>query len=230
MTNYLKSFRKEKLLLYLLLYSLFHSYRSAAQNIYGEPSDQFYRTISFGEKIDFGLLDESMIWTVSSSKNSIFATLYGREINNYIFQEPGEYEINFHESKKHDGECDHQQFPEKFQIKVEGVKMSFDFSKISFSEKIVKGRSYSDLIVAVPVKIALKGTSIAKLQAPGMSITGIGVSMTAEPVDKEIALNGKTQVLKYRISGIADKEAYLMFDFYDFNRQVQTYSLPQIIK
>ncbi|UWY27438.1 hypothetical protein N4T20_17110 [Flavobacterium sp. TR2] len=230
MTNYLKSFRKEKLLLYLLLYSLFYSYRSAAQNIYEEPSAQFFKTISFGEKIDFGSIDESVTWTVSSSKNNVFVTLRGNEIKNYIFQEPGEYEINFHETKKHDGECDHQQFPEKFKIKVESVKISFDFSKISFSEKIVKGKNYSDLILTVPVKIAVKGSSVAKLPTPEMSIVGVGVSMTAEPLDKEIALNGKNQLLKYRISGTADKDTYLMFDFYDFSRQVQTYSLPQIIK
>jgi hypothetical protein len=32
------------------------------------------------------------------------------------------------------------------------------------------------------------------------------------------------------VSGIINNEAYLMFDFYDFNNEAKTYNLPQKIK
>ncbi len=204
--------------------------KSTAQDAAGFQSNQFYKVISFGEKIDFGTIDESVTWTIANSVKNIHATIRGNEINNYSFQEPGEYEINFSENKKHDEECNHPAFAERFKIKVESVRLTFDFSKISFSEQIVRGRNYSDLIITVPAKITTKDNSNTKLPAPTMSVAGLGVSFTVEPVEKEIVIGNKTQLLKYKLSGIVNQETYLMFDFRDFNNQVQTYNLHQVIK
>lgn len=222
--------RKEKMLICLLLYCLFCLHRSAAQNNERDPYQQFYKTISFGENIDFGDIDESGVWTVANAKKNIYITLRGSEINKYVFSEPGEYKIAFHEIKKSDDECNHPAYPENFIVKVEPVKMSFDFSKISFSDKFQRGRIYSDVIVSVPVEISAKVNSAAALAAPGLFITGLGVALTAEPILKEIAIDNKTKVLKYKISGTINQETYLMFDFYDFNNQAKTYNLPQLIK
>jgi len=224
------SLKNEKVLIYIFFSILFISYKSTAQNNFNLNSEPFYKTISFGEKIDFGTIDESVTWSIANSNKSIFKTIRGNEINDYVFAEPGEYEINYQENKKHEGECDHSVFADRFKIKVSDIKLSFDFSKISFSEKISKGKNYTNLIITVPVKINNTDNSIAKLPAPGLFIAGLGVSMTAEPMEKEVSLNNKTQLLKYKVSGIINEETYLMFDFYDFSNQVQTYNLPQIIK
>jgi len=213
-----------------LFFSLFMSFKSGAQNKINNEIKQFYTVISFGEKVDFGTMDTSITWTITNAKNNINTTLQGNEINTYVFQEPGEYDINFQENKKHDDDCIHLMFPERFRIKVTPVKLSFDFSKIAFSGKIERGRNYSNLIISVPVTITSKDNSITKLPAPGISVSGVGVAFTTVPAEKEIILNNKIQLLKYKLSGIVDKETYLMFDFYDFNNQVQTYNLSQIIK
>ncbi|OXB09983.1 hypothetical protein B0A68_22830 [Flavobacterium reichenbachii] len=214
----------------LLVFILLIGYSAVAQDKIGFASNQFYKVISFGEKIDFDDIDPTITWTISNSKNNIYTTLRGNEINNYVFQQPGEYEINFQETKKHDEACHHPQFAERFKVKVEPVRMSFDFSKITFSEKIARGRNYSDLIITVPATITTKDNSNTKLPAPGMSVAGLGVSFTVEPVEKEIVIGNKTQLLKYKVSGIVNQETYLMFDFHDFNNQAQTYNLPQVIK
>ncbi|WP_149206999.1 hypothetical protein [Flavobacterium johnsoniae] len=214
----------------LLIFILLIGYTSEAQNQIGSESNQFYKVISFGEKIDFGTIDESVTWTIANSAKNIHSAIRGNEINNYSFEEPGEYEINFHENKKHDEECYHPAFEERFKVKVESVRLTFDFSKITFSEKITRGRNYKDLIITVPAKITAKDNSNTKLPAPVMSVAGLGVSFTVEPVEKEIVIGNKTQLLKYKVSGIVDQETYLMFDFYDFNNQVQTYNLHQVIK
>lgn len=220
----------QRQIIYLMFLILFVSATSTAQNKISVDINKYYRVISFGEKIDFGNMDSSVVWIIKNSKNNINTTVHGDEINNYLFQEAGDYEINFHEDKKHDEECSHRMFAEKFLVKVEPFKLSFDFSKIVFSEKIEKGKIYSDLIITVPAKINTKDGLITKMPAPGMSVTGIGVALTAVPFENEILLNNKTQLLKYKISGIVNKETYLMFDFYDFNNQVQVYNLPQLIK
>ncbi len=213
-----------------ILLLLVITYSSTAQEKTAFQSNQYYKVISFVEKIDFDDIDPAITWTISNSKNNIYTTVRGNEINNYVFQQPGEYEINFQENKKHDEGCHHPQFAERFKVKVEPVRMSFDFSKITFSEKIIKGRNYSDLIITVPAKITTKDNSNTKLPAPGMSVAGLGVSFTVEPEEKEIVIGNETKLLKYKLSGIINQETYLMFDFHDFNNQVQTYNLPQVIK
>lgn len=222
------NFKKQVVSIFIFI--LLIGYTSEAQNQIGFESNQYYKVISFGEKIDFGTIDESVTWTIANSAKNIHAVIRGNEINNYSFDETGEYEINFHENKKHDEECHHPAFAERFKIKVEAVRLTFDFSKISFSEQIVKGRNYSDLIITVPAKITTKDNSNTKLPAPGMYVAGLGVSFTVEPVEKEIVIGNKTQLLKYKLSGIVNQETYLMFDFNDFNNQVQTYNLHQVIK
>lgn len=194
-----------------------------------EKGEQFYKVISVGDKINFGNVDASIRWTVANSKERIAANLNGNQINDYSFQQAGEYEVRFLETRKHSDECYHPAFAERMVVKVNPVKMSFDFSKIQFSERIQRGRNYDDLLITVPVTISNKDNAITKLAAPGLLIAGIGVSMKAEPVTESIEIKNGIQLLKYKVSGMVNAETYLMFDFFDFNEQVHTFNLPQII-
>lgn len=227
--KYICSNLKKQLVCSLFLILFIH--QSQAQNEINGENKQFHAVISFGEKIELGHFDTNVSWKITNSQNNINVSLQGNEINNYVFQQPGDYEINFSENRKHNpDECNHPAMPEKVLVKVQPVKLVFDFSKIQFSEKLQKGRNYSDLIVTVPAKVISKDNSITKLPAPGLTVNGVGVVLTAKPVNTEIVLDNKIQLLKYKISGRADKETYLMFDFYDFNNQVQTYNLSEKIK
>ncbi|MCD0476764.1 hypothetical protein LPB87_20415 [Flavobacterium sp. EDS] len=190
---------------------------------------EFYKIISFGEKIDFGNFDSSVRWTIINSKERIAMALTGSQINDYVFQEPGEYEIEFIEIKKNNEECNHPLFKDKMIIKVSAVKLSFDFSKIKFAEKLERGRNYEDFVISIPVTISTKDNSITNLTAPALSITGIGTSLMAKALNETIEIKDGIQLFKYKVSGVISKETYLMFDFYDFNSQVQTYNLRQLI-
>ncbi|CAM3760158.1 hypothetical protein FLCH110379_22820 [Flavobacterium chungbukense] len=232
----IRQIRKESLkswklqTVFLLFFVLVGSFKSIAQNLGGLGSDQYFKIISFGEKVDLGEIDPAVSWTISNSKNNVFTSLNGNEINSFVFQDPGIYDVTYQENKSHEGECDHSAFPQKFSIKVDATKMVYDFSKISFSEKLERGRNYTDLIITVPAKITTKENSITKLPSPNMSVAGLGVSFTVEALEKEIVIGNKIQLLKYKISGVVNQETYLMFDFHDFNNQIQTYNLHQIIK
>ncbi len=192
-------------------------------------NEQYYKVVSFGDKIDFGNIEDTAKWTIANAKEGIFVTLSGSQINGYTFEKPGFYEIGFSDTKKHNEECSHPAFKEKMTVKVSSVKMVFDFSKINFSEKIQKGRSCDNIIITVPVNITVKDNSSESLEAPGLSIAGIGVELIAKPTNQKIVVKSGVQLLKYQLSGFVNKETYLMFDFSDFNNQVQTYNHLPII-
>ncbi|SMP20922.1 hypothetical protein SAMN06265346_106253 [Flavobacterium hercynium] len=220
----------KKQLICFLVFCFMISFNAKAQNEFNTETDQFYKVISFDEKVDFGIIDTSVTWIITNLQNNISTTLHGNDINNYQFKEPGEYQINFQENKIHTEACNHPLFAENLRIKVLPVKISFDFSKIEFSEKLQKGVNYTNLLVSIPVKITIKENSIQKIIAPSLAVSGIGVSLTTKSVENEIILNNQIHLLKYKVSGIIEKETFLMFDFYDLNNQAQTYNLSQIIK
>jgi hypothetical protein len=189
-----------------------------------------YKVVSFGEKIFFGNIENTANWTVTSTRGSLVANLIGNQINEFIFEEPGFYEIRFFESiKKNTDGCNHSLFPEKMGVKVNTVKMIFDFSKIEFSKKIEKGISCDDITVTVPVNIFLKENIQVKCNSPSLVVSGVSAEIKAKPIVPDIILRNGIQFLKYQLSGIVSKETYLMFDFIDFNNQAQTYNLLEIV-
>lgn len=240
--NHLINSKPKSLNMYIIKNFLFFiltvtSYASMAQNKINngnfsdsKNSTEYYRIISFGDKIDFGSIEASVRWNITNTTKGIGVILNGSQINDYIFQQSGEYEIQFSETKKQEEECNHPAFPEKIIIRVNPVKLSFDFSKIEFSQKIRRGIYYENLIVSVPVKSIIQSGVPNQVMAPGLLITGIGVSLLGEPVNERVEIKNGTQVFKYKISGRVDKDTYLMFDFYNLNDEVQSFNLQQIIK
>ncbi|WP_395042908.1 hypothetical protein [Flavobacterium sp.] len=193
-------------------------------------NEEPYKTISFGEKITFGIVDNSINWTISNSENKIFVNIKGNQINDYIFEKPGIYNISFSENKKHTDECNHPQFNEKMIIEVTPVKMVFDFSKIKFSQKIQKGISCENITLTVPVTIAIIENVPTKFVVSDITFAGIGSEIVGKPINKEITINNGVQNIEYQLSGIATNQAHLMIDFVDYNNQVQSYTLLEIIK
>lgn len=194
----------------------------------GEPAP--FKVISFGEKITFGEVERTANWTITNMQQNVMVSLSGNQINDYVFEKTGTYEIRFSDGKTHnENECNHSHFNERMTVKVTNVKMTFDFSKITFSEKIRKGSSADGIIITVPVQVAIKDNAPMKFAIPNVTIAGVGSELTARPVAPEITVSNGTQLLKYQLSGTATKEAYLMFDFVDINNNVQTYYQPHVV-
>lgn len=203
--------------------------RRFGKSISSPESNNPYRTISFGEKILFGDVESSASWTVLNTTDKTTVSLNGSQINNYVFKTPGIYELSFFENKTFNkNECSHPLFDSKMTINVSPVKMTYDFSNISFSLKINKGQRCDGLEITVPVKFEL-AESEKSITLSDFSVAGIGVDLIVTPVSKQIVVKNGVQYLKYVLSGIVNNETYLMFDFIDINNNVQTYNLPQII-
>lgn len=189
------------------------------------------KVISYNEKIAFGNVESSANWIINFQNNNSKVFLKANEINDYVFQNPGTYEVNFLDNKKHvEQDCNHSQFKEKTIIEVSPVKMTFDFSQISFSESIQKGKNCNGIIISVPINVEMIKESPTKFTVPNVIVAGIGVDLIAEPIEKDVTIINGVQILKYKLSGIVNNETYLMFDFVDYNNQVQTYNLLEIIK
>jgi hypothetical protein len=211
------------LFLFYLLTPFYASSQAPIKNAY-------YKVISFGEKIQFGTIENSANWTVSNSKENIRTSLSGNQINDYVFSMPGTYEITYSDSHKHSSdECNHAQFEERMTIQVNPIKMTFDFSKILFSDKIRRGSNCDQIFVTVAVNVEMKDMQTALFVVPDVMVAGVGSEIIAKPVTPEVILKNGKQLLRYQLSGVATKEAYLMFDFVDNNNNIQTYYQPTIV-
>ena len=185
-----------------------------------------FKTISFGEKINFGKIENSIFWTISNMDSNKKSSLIGNEINNFIFETPGTYQITFNENKTIlEGECNHTDFPEVMLIKVSPYKMDFDFSTIQFSTKLEAGAPIENCLVTIDVH--LKSFSNDKVAFPNGKFvsSGIGTTINGQLLNEVILKPGNNKVT-YKLSGSATKDTYIMLDFFDINEQVQSYYYP----
>lgn len=186
-----------------------------------------YKVISFGEKINLGEIESTYSWTITNIQENIVVSLSGSQINDYIFEKPGIYEIIFFENKVHNNaECSHPPFQEKMIIKVSSFKMKFDFSTIKFSESIVGGKELQNTDVSVDVDFESYNYEKAILSNARVSVAGIGATIIGSASISKITLTSGRHKILYQLHGIASKETYIMFDFFDINGQAQSYYYP----
>lgn len=197
--------------------------------VLNSSDDQIYKVISFGEKIDFGKIENTARWTIANNKENIADGLSGSQINDYIFEKPGIYEISFFENVEHSkGKCNHPPFQEKMIIKVNALKMTFDFSTIKFSESIVGGKKLQNVEVSVQAnfesyKNKNENTVFSNAR---IAAAGVGAAITGDALNKNITLTLGKNVVTYQLNGTAIKDSYISFDFFDINGQAQSYYYP----
>jgi hypothetical protein len=184
------------------------------------------QTISFGESIKFNKIDSSASWTISSVEFGISIDLKGSEINSYIFEKPGTYQISFSEANHSKDSCNHSSIPELFFVKVAPTKMVFDFSTLSFNKKLEAGVNLVNTEMTVDVLVKTFDNKQVVFENAQMISAGIGTTIVGKLSKTAIALQPGTNKLTYTLSGSATKDTYIMFDFFDINNQVQSYYFP----
>lgn len=194
---------------------------------FNTDEEQFYKIISFGEKIDFGNFEDTAIWTVANEKENIIKHLKGNEINDFVFVKPGIYEIRFTENKKHiENGCNHPQFNEKTIIKVSPLKMKFDFSTIKFSEIIVGEKELHDVKIYANLDFESYNNENISFKKAKVVVVGIGTNIIGNASNETLILTPGKNKITYILNGKASKESYIMFDFYDINNKIQSYYYP----
>lgn len=185
-----------------------------------------YKTISFGEKINLGKIENAITWTISSVGSNDKAILNGEEINNYKFEIPGNYEISYTDSKLHlENECNHISYPKVMIIKVSPIKMEFDFSTLSISKTIEGGLDMEGSELSLIVNFKSYTNDSISFSNGKIESAGVGTTIKGQLTNTVTLKPGNNKVV-YKLKGSASKDTFIMLDFFDINEQVQSYYYP----
>lgn len=190
--------------------------------------------ISFGEslsKIPMHISDDCDWKIIEKTAGKTLQSGRGESLKEHVFDTPGNYliELILNENHKHNS-CSHGAGQVNIALTVSPTKMVYDFSKVTFSAPIKKGVNTQNITMTLPISVSIFDKQPIRYALHKVTTAGIETEIIATPVAKDIILSEGTQVLTYRLSGIAHKEAYIMFDFVDCNNQIQSYSLLDPIK
>lgn len=211
---------------FLILFAILFFNSLASQNS-TSINKPIFKSISFGEKVFFGNFEDSVNWTIVS--NDFSQSIKANAINEFVFLNSGEYVLNYYDSKVHnEKDCGHANFQKQSIIVVSENKMDFDFSKINFSKDFRIG-SNEKVEIFIPVYITNKNNKIQEVKIDELTVAGLGVNLIATPLQTLVMTNTKNQFIKFSVSGTILNETYLMFDFVDSNKNIQTYNLLQKI-
>lgn len=185
-------------------------------------------TISFGENINLGEIEAETSFNISSESGSF--QLNGNEINTYQFKKPGIYVLKTSDSSSHTEDeknhiCGKNHLPKEIKVIVSRIKMTFDSSKIAFSNPIKKNTETNGITMSIPVTIATYDNKPADLNFDQVNSAGIGTAIIAKLDDSYKKLPEGNHILKYALSGKVTENSYIMFDFVDANGKIQSASL-----
>ena len=185
-----------------------------------------YKSISFGGKINLGKIEHPLVWTVLSVDSNNQVVLNGDDINSYVFETPGTYQITSTENKStSENECNHASFPESFIVKVSPIQMVFDFSTLTFDKALEGGVNVENTTLSLNVNLKTFTNESVPFSEGKIQSAGIGTTIKGQLLNAVILKPGNNKV-NYKLSGAASKDTYIMLDFFDVNEQVQSYYYP----
>lgn len=208
--------KKHQLLFFLFFYTLVSF---GQQNL----------DISFGETIYLGKVEETTKFHISSVAGEI--NLKGSQINEYKFENPGQYLIKVEQFKTVNKEsCEPPLLPNQIQVNVSRIKMIFDGNRIEFSKPIKKGNECTGIILSIPISIETYDNKSVSLKYTTVKTAGIGTSVIANLSKDYGELSIGEHIVSYFLEGMVTENTYLMFDFVDANNKVQSVALKSIIE
>ncbi len=93
--------------------------------------------ISYNESIDLGKIEDKTQFFITNANKSI--KVKGDKINSYKFEKPGVYNIKvIHKEEIKKEACEHNHLPDEIVVNVSRIKMTFDGSRMTLSEPILK--------------------------------------------------------------------------------------------
>ncbi len=227
-------YRNHQRIIQLILMFLVMNISAFGQEISKEGIYQQKVLISFGESLSnsaIAVSDEYDWKIIDRATDKVMNTGRGMSLKAFVFETPGNYLIELNLNENHNPTaCSHGSGRVDIYLTVSNLKMVYDFSKVKFSSPIRKGVNTQNIMMTVPVAVNTFDKSDFRCMLQDVTTAGIGTHIIAKPVKKEILLSQGTQELTYRLSGIAEREAFIMFDFFDCNNQIQSFSLLEPIK
>lgn len=180
--------------------------------------------ISYNQSIHLTKVKKDTDFYISGMQVKVH--LKGTQINQYLFEKPGTYTVRIKEHVKSKiASCEHSDAPKDLKVIVSRVRMVFDNSNIAFSEPIYKNVETSRIMLSIPVKIETYDNKPAQLDFTPVNTAGVGTNIVATLDKNTKELPQGTHILKYSLQGKVTANSYLMFDFIDANKTVQSVAL-----
>jgi hypothetical protein len=195
-------------------------------------------TIGFGETLKFPLQDSvhfsHTAWNIRELHESdILVQGVGIHLNDYVFDHPGQYlivlqETNMHADEKSQG-CNHSNVPSEIVVTVRPYRVVFFFEGISYSNVLRGGIDIDGTMLNVPVKIESYLNQEVDVSNFYIKSAGVGTTIEGKIINESNTLFPGTHSLSYGLNGTAEKNTYIMFDFFNEKEMLGTYYFPQIL-
>lgn len=192
--------------------------------------------ISFGEKIVIGKIGEKYNYKIEYRNTS--KTLTHSELNNYVFESPGDYQISPQEiiTEKYFGQKINSEesipIPLTFSVKVDSVRMNLNPLSIKINTPLKQNSSMTGAILTIEVEFTnYFNTPISfnnkqlKLEA-----AGIGAAVKGELIDPLNTITPGLHLLHYKLSGMFQEKGYIQFDFELFNGKIFPVGYHETVK
>jgi hypothetical protein len=190
--------------------------------------------ISFGEKLNSTIISiaeiEEYSWNITNG-DSLKLQGIGKQIMDVIFEVPGEYNVELNHTQKTDTKaCQHNNERIAFRLKVLDEKYEILFEELTLSNSLIGNIETKGTILSVPIIYSSYFDKLGDLKGFKMTSSGVNTSIIGEVMNKDNQLRFGKNLIKFSLSGKATPNSYIMFDFYKYNKLIQTYYLPNVIK
>ena len=191
--------------------------------------------ISFKESINLSFLNsthfENVSWTIVGIDDVNFSKGgTGKTLKDITFDRPGEYIVGINEltvaSDTHSEGCNHANFPQEIHLTVLPYSVSFNFDGITFSNAIYGNRELQGTLLTVPVKVESYVNTPVDVSSFYLVSAGVGATITGSLMNGSTALVPGDYLFNYALKGTAQKDTYIMFDFFFAGQTSRTYYLP----
>lgn len=191
--------------------------------------------ISFDETLDLSIFNsqhfQDVTWTIVGIEDDKFIKEgNGAELKYITFNKPGQYLIGITESRlqsdTHSEGCHHPHFPHEIHLTVLPYRVTFNFDKIEFSEPINGGKELQGTLMRVPAKVECYNNGSVDVTSFSTVSAGVGTTITGELINGIDALAAGEYIFTYALKGSAQKNSYIMFDFFNGEKMLSTYYLP----
>ncbi len=210
--------------------------KSFAQNESVYDISRESRIIYFEEGIPVDVLSnmemKNLTLKVTNSKGEVLANLNEISMGEFRFDTPGDYSIELkseHETNsEHDG-CNHFDHDRTVQIRVLPYSLKFDFDQLTFSSELLGGKDMTGVSLTLPVEVKFYSGSSMKVGDFKVLTAGIKTNIEGK-TSGDLTLNSGTNLISFQLKGSATKNTYIMFDFFDMNGLVQSFSMLTALK
>lgn len=222
-----------------LMFKMFIAFMLCASSVFAQETAEdeapLESIISFNESLNLSFFNtqhfQNVSWTIVGIDDVNFVKEgIGTDLKSITFNKPGLYIIGIKElglqSEAHSEGCNHPHFPQEIHLTVLPYRVTFNFDGVVLSNTIHGGKELQGMLLTVPAKVESFDNAGVDVSAFNIVSAGVGTTISGKLVNGSSALAPGEYLFNYALKGSAQKDSYIMFDFFMNNGQTLTYYYP----